>query len=98
MLMINNGAYGASLVQMARCLNFEVVELNYLETQTPDLQEIERVLHDKTISHVACLHCETTTVILNPIQDIGRLVKAAGKIWIVYAMSSFCLFTHLRAH
>ncbi|MDU6100684.1 MAG: 2-aminoethylphosphonate--pyruvate transaminase, partial [Acinetobacter sp.] len=88
-LIINNGAYGARMVQMARCLNIEVVELNYLETQSPDLQEIERVLEDKAISHVACVHCETTTGILNPIQDIGRLVKAAGKIWIVDAMSSF---------
>lgn len=88
-LIINNGAYGTRMVQMARCLNIEVVELNYLETQTPDLQEIEHVLKDKTISHVACVHCETTTGILNPIQDIGRLVKAAGKIWIVDAMSSF---------
>lgn len=88
-LIINNGAYGARMVQMARCLNIEVVELNYLETQTPDLQEIERVLEDKTISHVACVHCETTTGILNPIQEIGRLVKSAGKIWIVDAMSSF---------
>lgn len=88
-LIINNGAYGARMVQMANCLNIEVVELNYLETQTPDLQEIERVLEDKTISHVACVHCETTTGILNPIQDIGHLVKAAGKIWIVDAMSSF---------
>ena len=88
-LIINNGAYGARMVQMARCLNIEVVELNYLETQTPDLQEIERFLEDKAISHVACVHCEPTTGILNPIQDIGRLVKAAGKIWIVDAMSSF---------
>ncbi|PRO35854.1 2-aminoethylphosphonate--pyruvate transaminase [Acinetobacter baumannii] len=88
-LIINNGAYGARMVQMARCLNIEVIELNYLETQTPDLQEVERVLKDKTISHVACVHCETTTGILNPIQEIGRLVKAAGKIWIVDAMSSF---------
>lgn len=88
-LIINNGAYGARMVQMARCLNIEVVELNYLETQSPDLQEIESVLQDQNISHVACVHCETTTGILNPIQDIGRLVKAAGKIWIVDAMSSF---------
>ncbi|MFH4338802.1 2-aminoethylphosphonate--pyruvate transaminase, partial [Acinetobacter baumannii] len=30
-LIINNGAYGARMVQMARCLNIEVIELNYLE-------------------------------------------------------------------
>ncbi len=62
-------AHMVRMVQMARCLNIEVIELNYLETQTPDLQEVERVLKDKTISHVACVHCETTTgKLLNPIQ------------------------------
>ena len=88
-LIINNGAYGARMVQMARCLNIEVVELVYPETSAPDLAEIQQVLMDESISHVACVHCETTTGILNPIQDIGHLVKAAGKVWIVDAMSSF---------
>nr|WP_252509289.1 2-aminoethylphosphonate--pyruvate transaminase [Acinetobacter colistiniresistens] len=88
-LIINNGAYGARMVQMARCLNIDVVELVYPEACTPDLAEIQQVLTDESISHVACVHCETTTGILNPIQDIGRLVKAAGKVWIVDAMSSF---------
>lgn len=88
-LIINNGAYGARMVQMARCLNIDVIELAYPETQIPDLKEIETALTDASISHVACVHCETTTGLLNPIQDIGRIVKAAGKVWIVDAMSSF---------
>ncbi|WP_312970766.1 2-aminoethylphosphonate--pyruvate transaminase [Acinetobacter gerneri] len=88
-LIINNGAYGARMVQMAKCLNIEVVELNYLETQSPSLKEIEQVLQDQKITHVACVHCETTTGILNPIKQIGQLVKSSGKIWIVDAMSSF---------
>ncbi|MFV5513678.1 2-aminoethylphosphonate--pyruvate transaminase [Acinetobacter gerneri] len=88
-LIINNGAYGARMVQMAKCLNIEVVELNYAETQSPSLKEIEQVLQDQKITHVACVHCETTTGILNPIKQIGQLVKSSGKIWIVDAMSSF---------
>ena len=88
-LIINNGAYGARMVQMAKCLNIEVVELNYAETQSPSLKEIEQVLQDQKITHVACVHCETTTGILNPITQIGQLVKSSGKIWIVDAMSSF---------
>ncbi|TSH78405.1 2-aminoethylphosphonate--pyruvate transaminase [Acinetobacter sp. RF15A] len=88
-LIINNGAYGARMVQMARCLNIEVVELAYPETQIPDLSDIERALSDSSITHVSCVHCETTTGLLNPIEEIGRLVKAAGKVWIVDAMSSF---------
>lgn len=88
-LIINNGAYGARMVQMAHCLNIDVVELNYPEMQIPNLEEIEQALSDERITHVSCVHCETTTGVLNPIQDIGRVVKAAGKVWIVDAMSSF---------
>ncbi|MEG2357404.1 2-aminoethylphosphonate--pyruvate transaminase [Acinetobacter sp.] len=88
-LIINNGAYGARMVQMARCLNIAAVELAYAETQAPDLQEIAAALADDSITHVSCVHCETTTGLLNPVQEIGRLVKAAGKVWIVDAMSSF---------
>lgn len=89
LLVINNGAYGARIVQMARCLNIAVIELKTAETDIPDLNEIERLLEDDNITHVACVHCETTTGILNPIEQIGRLVKAKKKVWIVDAMSSF---------
>lgn len=88
-LIINNGAYAARMVQMARCLNIAVVELAYPETQIPVLADIATALQDESISHVACVHCETTTGLLNPIAEIGALVKAANKVWIVDAMSSF---------
>ncbi|EPF74498.1 2-aminoethylphosphonate--pyruvate transaminase [Acinetobacter rudis] len=88
-LIINNGAYGARMVQMARCLNIDTVELSYAETQQPDLNDIEQALTDPSITHVACVHCETTTGLLNPIAEIGTLVKVANKVWIVDAMSSF---------
>ena len=88
-LIINNGAYGARMVQMAKCLKLNVVELAYPETQVPELDEIAQVLSDTQITHVACVHCETTTGMLNPIQEIGALVKAHNKVWIVDGMSSF---------
>lgn len=88
-LIINNGAYGARMVQMARCLKIHVVELRYPEMQVPQLADIEKALEDDSITHVSCVHCETTTGLLNPIQAIGRIVKAKNKVWIVDAMSSF---------
>ncbi len=88
-LIINNGAYGARMVQMAKRLKLNVVELAYAETEVPNLDEIATTLSDASITHVACVHCETTTGMLNPIQEIGALVKAQGKVWIVDAMSSF---------
>ena len=41
------------------------------------------------ITHVAFVHCETTTGILNPIEALSAVVKDAGKVLIVDAMSSF---------
>ncbi len=38
---------------------------------------------------VAVIHCETTTGILNPIEEIGAVVERAGAAYIVDAMSSF---------
>ncbi|MGL5312726.1 MAG: 2-aminoethylphosphonate--pyruvate transaminase, partial [Peptostreptococcaceae bacterium] len=44
---------------------------------------------DKAITHVAMVHCETTTGILNPIEEVSKIVKAHDKVYIVDAMSSF---------
>jgi 2-aminoethylphosphonate-pyruvate transaminase len=40
-------------------------------------------------THVAVIHCETTTGILNPVEEIGAVVARAGAAYIVDAMSSF---------
>jgi len=44
---------------------------------------------DATITHVALVHCETTTGILNPLEAVGRVVQARKRVFIVDAMSSF---------
>ena len=56
----------------------------------PDLEKLETTLKaDRAITHVAVVHSETTTGMLNPIDEIGKIVKKYGKIFIVDAMSSF---------
>jgi 2-aminoethylphosphonate-pyruvate transaminase len=60
------------------------------EIQRPDLKKIEtRLQQNKDISHIAAVHCETTTGILNPIEEIAALAKTYHKAMIVDAMSSF---------
>ena len=49
----------------------------------------EMLQRDATVTHVAMVHCETTTGMLNPVAAVGERVKAAGKTFIVDAMSSF---------
>ncbi len=44
---------------------------------------------DPSVTHVAAVHCETTTGILNDIEAIGAVVRRHGRTYVVDAMSSF---------
>eukprot|EP00051_Salpingoeca_urceolata_P023865 m.411298 g.411298 ORF g.411298 m.411298 type:complete len:430 (-) comp20164_c1_seq4:73-1362(-) len=87
-----NGAYGRRVVQMATRLGVNFVPVEFSETQAMDLEEIRSALaQDATITHVLCVHSETTSGILNPIATIGKLIQEVLPTaeFIVDAMSSF---------
>lgn len=90
LLVITNGAYGQRIAQMAGRLHIETIVQDSGEVALPDLNELEQTLrNDDSITHVAMVHCETTTGMLNPIEKAGAIVKAHGRVFIVDAMSSF---------
>lgn len=90
LLILTNGAYGERIVTIAEYLNIPCVVHNSGELNPPDLEILEEELRkDTSITHVAVVHCETTTGILNPVAEIGRIVKQYNKIFFVDAMSSF---------
>jgi len=89
-LIVNNGAYGARMVEIARCLGLDYSEYDCGETARPDPTEIARhFAATPAISHVAMVHCETTTGMLNPLAEVAALCRAHDKRLIVDAMSSF---------
>ncbi|HVP22114.1 MAG TPA: 2-aminoethylphosphonate--pyruvate transaminase, partial [Anaerolineaceae bacterium] len=64
--------------------------LNFGEDCIADGNEIEaRLASDESITHVAIVHCETTTGIFNPVAQIGAIVDKFGRQYFVDAMSSF---------
>jgi 2-aminoethylphosphonate-pyruvate transaminase len=90
LLILINGAYGKRMLKIAAIHKIAAVELTFPENRQPDAQSLDRTLKsDPDISHVAVVHCETTTGIINPIEDYGTIVKKHGRIYIVDAMSSF---------
>ena len=85
-----NGAYGARIAYIARVLGIccEVVEVGESERLPP--QKIADALNrDPHISHVAVVHCETSTGLCNDISAIGAVVRQHGRRFLVDAMSSF---------
>ena len=89
-LVVNNGAYGSRIAKICQCLKIDHHVLTKPETEPASAAEVEAILRqDAAISHVALVHCETTTGLLNPIEEIGEVVKQLGRRYIVDAMSSF---------
>lgn len=90
LLVINNGAYGERIGQIAQYLNIAHTVLDLGEVAQPDADYIAKQLdQDPAITHVAMVHCETTTGMLNPVAAVCDVVKARNKIMILDAMSSF---------
>ncbi len=90
LLVVVNGAYGRRMAQIASVLKIAHTTLTYPEDRPPVVPDIEAALTaDSSITDVAVAHCETTTGLFNPVREIGAIVKRAGCIYVVDAMSSF---------
>jgi 2-aminoethylphosphonate-pyruvate transaminase len=85
-----NGAYCQRIVKILGYLGRAAVTIEVPEDRHPTAQQIDAALgSDPTITHVAQVHCETGTGILNPLAEIAQVVTRHGKGLIVDAMSSF---------
>jgi len=88
--VLANGAYGERMALMLQHLKIDHLVLRTPENTPNDPAALDRALAaDTTITHVAIVHCETTTGLLNPIAEVGRVVKSHRRGYIVDAMSSF---------
>lgn len=88
--VLTNGAYGNRIAKMAETLGIDHVVLDFGEVTAAQPERLEEVLRDDpAITHVVVVHCETTTGMLNPIEEVGKVAKAFGKTYVVDAMSSF---------
>ena len=89
-LVPQNGAYCQRILKICKYLGRAAVELPLPEDVQATGKMVAEVLdRDPAITHVAQVHCETGTGILNPLHDIAAECAARGKGLIVDAMSSF---------
>ncbi|MBL9122358.1 MAG: aminotransferase class V-fold PLP-dependent enzyme, partial [Planctomycetaceae bacterium] len=90
LLAVNNGAYGKRIVEIARRLQIACTEILQDEREPAAVERVaEALASDPAITHVALVHCETTTGMLNPAAALGQLAREHGKVFILDAMSSF---------
>lgn len=90
LLILINGAYGARMAKICQVLGREVVTQEVPEDTPTDLEALDQILtSDSAITHVAAVHCETTSGILNPLAEIGEIVARHGRSLLIDSMSAF---------
>lgn len=90
LLVLVNGAYGKRMAQLTQMMGRACAVLDAGETEAIDTEQLRSYLaaHPE-ISHVGVIYVETSTGILNPLQQIADIVHAAGRRLIIDAMSAF---------
>ena len=88
-LVPNNGAYCARIVKILKYLGRAHSAIDIAEDKQATAAMVEGAFKmDPAITHVAQVHCETGTGILNPLPEIAAACARHGKGLIVDAMSS----------
>jgi 2-aminoethylphosphonate-pyruvate transaminase len=89
-LLLINGAYGQRARRICEIAGRSHAVHATAEDTPPDIAEIDRMLRaDPQLTHVFAVQCETTSGILNPIEEIASLVAKRGRRLLIDAMSAF---------
>lgn len=85
-----NGAYGARIVRMCEYLRRDRVVLETPEDTPVDPGALDATLAaDAAVTHVVVVQCETTSGVLNPVEEIAAVTARRGRRLLVDAMSAF---------
>jgi 2-aminoethylphosphonate-pyruvate transaminase len=91
LLVLANGAYGERLAAMAGKAGIACEIARVGETEAWTAAEAEKHVAGGGYSHVAMVHHETTAGVLNPIREVGAVVREhlPGASFFVDSMSAF---------
>lgn len=92
-IIINNGAYGQRMVDI--CSRYKIPYFNFESSwvEPIDIKKlsifVQDTVRENNISHLACIHNETTSGLLNDLLQIGSVARTNQLELIVDAMSSY---------
>jgi 2-aminoethylphosphonate-pyruvate transaminase len=89
-LVPQNGAYCKRIARILQILGRKVTGIEYEERQPVKPADVDAALaKDPSITHVAVVHCETSTGVMNPLKELADVVAKHKRSLLVDAMSSF---------
>ncbi len=88
-LIIDNGAFGERLLEIARVHQLDVVHLAYAWGELVQPGDVAAALaKHPDIRAIAMIHHETSVGLLNPIREVGQLARAHDALFIVDVISA----------
>ena len=89
-LILANGAYGQRMAKICEVAGRRFALLETPEDTPVDPRSVDRALaNDAHVTHVAVVHCETTSGVVNPVEAIARVCAEHSRGLLVDAMSAF---------
>ncbi|WP_350333201.1 2-aminoethylphosphonate--pyruvate transaminase [Coralliovum pocilloporae] len=89
-LVLLNGAYGKRIVETLEYLGRDYVAIDKGDYLPPRGEEVEAAIEaDPSITHVIVVHVETSSGILNPIEEIAEVTERLGRTMLIDSMSAF---------
>lgn len=90
-----NGVFGTRLADIAERCGAKVIKVEADWGKTIDPKAVKKALASCNPKLLAIVHAETSTGVLQPLEEISKLTKNAGALLVVDAVTSYC-GTHLK--
>lgn len=89
LLIAVNGAYGERMAEIAHKAGIPHETVVFEEDEAVDAEKVKAKLEQDGFTHLAVIHLETTTGIINPVDELGAICGELGIVFLCDSMSSF---------
>lgn len=89
-LICVNGVFGNRMSDIVERCGARLIRIDAPWGKPVDPQQVREALQNCKPKLVAIVHAETSTGVLQPLEDISRLVHNAGALFVVDAVTSYC--------
>ncbi len=85
-----HGVFGGRLVDIAERCGAKVIKVEAAWGTSINPEDVKTALERCNPKLLAIVHAETSTGVLQPLEEISKLTKAAGALFVVDAVTSYC--------
>ena len=89
-LVCINGVFGNRMADIVERSGANAIRIEAPWGEPIDPEQVRKALSNHTPKLVAIVHAETSTGVLQPLEEIGKLVKDSGALFVVDAVTSYC--------